>query len=89
MKQSFALIAIIVVVLPLISCNVSETRGLSSRGLLERISSNYNKIKTTKASTEDDLVGNGMRLFIDMGEPWHYFLIRGLLPGNFNFLSII
>lgn len=93
MKQMLALITI--VLLPsLISCgrsseslSVNSHRGLSSRGLLERIASNYNKIKTAKSSTsssedDNDIVKEGMRLFIDMGEPWSYFLLRGLLPGN-------
>lgn len=83
MKQMLVLIAI--VILPsLISCD-SEARGLSSRGLFERLVSNYDKIKRAKVTsevTETDIVQDGMRLFIDMGEPWSYFLIRGLLPGN-------
>lgn len=86
MKQMLIFIAILV--LPsLISCNsepLSVARGLSSRGLFERIASNYDKIKTTKVSegSENDIVKDGMRLFIDMGEPWSYFILRGLLPGN-------
>lgn len=88
MKQVLALITI--VLLPcLISCDQVNTsdngqvRGLSSRTLLERIASNYNKIKSAKANDDDDtFVKEGVRLFIDMGEPWSYFILRGLLPGN-------
>uniref|UniRef100_A0A336KCY0 CSON013229 protein n=1 Tax=Culicoides sonorensis TaxID=179676 RepID=A0A336KCY0_CULSO len=75
MKQFLVLIAIIALIPNLISCDdlnnekVSQgtERGLHSRNFFEKITANYHKIKSTKAvQNENEIVKEGMRLFIDM-----------------------